>query len=296
MPLITRYAAHEALVRPIQPRAQIWRLVLAIVVIALVWFALSLLIVPLFARLMPPEDLVRLGHGETPFAMVILLGSFGFFVAGVALAVRLLQGRVLGSVLGRWALFWRQFRQVSLALLILVAGIALLPPYELDAPLGAGLPFAQWLTLLPLSLLAVLVQTSSEEIVFRGFLQQTLAARFSAPLIWIGLPSVLFGLAHYMPEDAGDNACLIVVWAGVFGLCAADLTARAGTLAPAIALHFFNNVVALVVFASPTTMNGLALYILPYGMSDTEALRPWLVVEFASMLVGWLAARLAIRR
>jgi len=46
----------------------------------------------------------------------------------------------------------------------------------------------------------------------------------------------------------------------------------------------------------PDDLSGLALYVTPFGMEDTEALRAWLPVDFAMMLVSWLAARLAIRR
>jgi hypothetical protein len=89
---------------------------------------------------------------------------------------------------------------------------------------------------------------------------------------------------------------LIAIWAGVFGILMADLTARAGTLGPAIAVHLFNNVTAIMIVSSPTSLNGLALFHLPFEMSDTEALRPWLAVDFAMMLISWLTARLAIRR
>jgi hypothetical protein len=82
----------------------------------------------------------------------------------------------------------------------------------------------------------------------------------------------------------------------MFGVLAADLTARAGTLGPAIALHFFNNIIALLFISLPDSLSSLALYVLPYDMSDTDVLRQWLLVDFAVMIVGWLAARLALRR
>jgi len=185
---------------------------------------------------------------------------------------------------------------VSLYLLALGGVLLLLPPYQMDAPMVPNLPVLTWLALLPLSLLALLVQTSAEEILFRGYIQQGLAARFRHPLIWLVLPSVLFALGHYLPAEAGENAVLITIWAGVFGLLMADLTARAGTIGPAVAVHFFNNFTALILFSSPTSLNGLALYLLPYEMSDVQALRPWMVVDFAIMIIGWLVARLAIRR
>ena len=81
-----------------------------------------------------------------------------------------------------------------------------------------------------------------------------------------------------------------------FGILMADLTARAGTLGPAIAVHFVNNIVALLILGSPSGLYGLALYLLPYELSDVTALRPWLLVDCATTLVLWLVARLAIRR
>ena len=148
---------------------------------------------------------------------------------------------------------------------------------------------------MPLSLGAVLVQTGCEELLFRGYIQQSLAARFKSPLIWMLLPSILFGLAHYQPETAGDNAWLIVLWAAVFGLINADLTARSGTLGPAIALHMTTNAVAVLLISVHDQMSGLSLATIPVA-TDSAELRNWLAIDFAFMLVGWLAARLAIRR
>jgi len=123
----------------------------------------------------------------------------------------------------------------------------------------------------------------------------------------LGRPLVLFSAAGgarmqegilslmQMPRTT-DNAWLLCLWAMGFGLLMADLTARAGTLGPAIAVHFVNNIVALLILGSPSSLFGLALYLLPYEMSDVAALRPWLWVDCATMLVLWLVARLAIRR
>jgi len=164
------------------------------------------------------------------------------------------------------------------------------------APLVPNVPPGQWVLLLPLALAGVLIQVSAEEIVFRGYLQQQLAARFASPLIWMGLPSALFALGHHQPDVAGDNAWMITIWAGVFGVLMADLTARSGSLGPAIAVHFVNNVSAIVIVSLPEDLSGLSLFTTPFGMDDTEALRAWLPVDFAMMVVMWLAARLALRR
>ncbi len=47
--------------------------------------------------------------------------------------------------------------------------------------------------LLPLTLAGLVVQTGAEELLFRGYLTQQLAARFEARAIWMGVPALAFG-------------------------------------------------------------------------------------------------------
>ncbi|KIC40838.1 CAAX protease [Ruegeria sp. ANG-R] len=275
---------------------EIWRLLAGLVLISVVVVTLNALLFAVVAGLGAPGSAAAFLTGSSPLALLVVLSSFVFATFGVALGARLFQHRSLASVLGEQSLTMRQFWRVLRALLVLALVILILPPYDLGVPLIANLSLSKWLLLLPLSVIAVLIQTSAEEILFRGYLQQSLAARFRSPLIWMGLPSLLFAAGHYSPATVGDNALLIAIWALAFGLLTADLTARAGTLGPAIALHFFNNFTALLVISLPDNLGGLALFHLPYESSDTDALRPWLFVDFALMIVGWLTARLVLRR
>ena len=290
------YAPHQMLLVEARKHPELWRLVVGLTIVAAVVVALNAVLFTTVARFGSAEWASALLVGSSPAALLIVLASFIFATLGVALAARLIHRRSLVSIIGPQSVaalqFWRVFRILAL----LGAVLLVLPPYDLGAPLVANLPFSKWLNLLPLSLAAVLVQTSAEEILFRGYLQQGLAARFRSPLIWMVLPSLLFAIGHYSPATAGQNALLISIWALAFGLLAADLSARAGTLGPSIALHFVNNFTALVVISLPDNLSGLALYHLPFETSDTAAIRPWLFVDFAFMIVGWLAARLALRR
>lgn len=290
------YRAHEALVRFARLQPALWRLVLGLVLVASVSLAMTAALQVAVAGLFPGSWLQGLADGSTPGAMLVLLGSFVFLSLGVAMAARLFHQRGFATVTGHLHPLLHQFGRVSLYLLGLSLLLMVLPPYDMGPPMTRNLPFWTWLGLLPLSVAAVLVQTGSEEILFRGYIQQALAARFRHPAVWLLVPSALFALGHYLPAEAGDNALVITAWAGLFGLLMADLTARAGTLGPAMAVHFFNNVTALLLFASPTSLNGLALYLIPFGLADVQALRPWMAVDFALMLVSWLCARLAIRR
>lgn len=229
-------------------------------------------------------------------SMLFLLASFGLMTLSVIVALRVAHLRGFLEVLGPGALFKQQFFAVLVMLILVNGAVAILPPWGMGEPLAPNTPPVQWLVVLPFALIAIMVQVSAEEILFRGYLQQQLAARFSSPLVWLVIPAVLFGVGHYMPEEAGENANLFIIWAVIFGLLMADLTARAGTLGPAIAVHFANNVAALLFVSLPDGLSGLSLFVTPFDMSDTAQVRAWLPVDFAMMIVSWLAARLAIRR
>jgi membrane protease YdiL (CAAX protease family) len=294
------YAAHEALVAPARAKAQVWRLVLGLIIASGVYLLCNqFLFRNMFTLLGDDADgfFEALQSGATPTAMIILLLSFGFMILGIAVAVRVVHARGVLSVLGDAGSFWRQFRAVLAILVLINIVVWILPPWSWDGePLQKNMAYSAWFMLLPFSLLAVFIQVSAEEVVFRGYIQQQLAARFASPVVWMLIPAILFGFGHYLPDDAGPNAQTIAVWAVVFGLLMADLTARAGSLGPAIAVHLVNNVTAILLVSLPDELSGLALYLTPFSMEDAEILESWLPVDFAMMLVSWLAARLAIRR
>tara|TARA_R110002012_G_scaffold93833_5_gene227599 strand:- start:57 stop:947 length:891 start_codon:yes stop_codon:yes gene_type:complete len=293
------YDAHKAFFAPAVASAAIWKLIVGFLVASAVYLLLNNLFFSTLFNILGPEygsfyeDLLT---GKTPMAMFLLLGSFGLMIVGIAVVTRLIHRRPVSGLIGPVNLAVPQFIAVVRILVIIGAVTFLLPPWNFGTPFVSNMPLGQWVVLLPFSLVFVLVQVSAEEIVFRGYVQQQLAARFKSPLIWMVLPSSLFALGHYLPDQAGENAIVIALWAGVFGMLMADLTARAGSLGPAIAVHFCNNVTAILIASMPDDLSGLALYLVPFSMEDTEALRAWLPVDFGIMFVSWLAARLAIRR
>ena len=294
------YRAQAALLQDNRVDQTIWRLAAGLVVAAIVMVTLNSSLQAAIMRLAPSLWVTHFseaaGLGQTPFSMLVTLFSFGFLIIGISVALRLVHKRGLSSLLGPRSVFIGQSVRVLSVLLAIGAVLLVLPPYNLGMELVDNLPFSRWLVLLPFGLVAVFIQSASEEILFRGYIQQQLAARFSHPAIWMALPALLFAFGHYVPADAGDNALLLAIWSGLFGVLMADLTARAGSLGPAIILHTFNNVSALLFVSLPDNLNGLALYVTPVGMNDTELLRAWLPVDFATTIVFWLAARLAIRR
>lgn len=295
-----RYDPHNALTKAAVPTNELWRTGLGIVVIGAVTIATGQAIFALL-QLILGADAARTvmadsNTGQSAGSALLLLASTGALGLGAVLAVRSLHRRAGRSLIGPVPLAIQQFLRVLAAVGVILAVISILPPYGIYTGVTAGLPFAEWLMLLPLSLLVLLIQTGSEELVFRGYLQQQIAARFAHPVAWLTLPSLLFAVGHYSPGIYGSNAVWVVLWSFLFGLAMADLTARAGTLGPAIAVHLANNAWAILLLAPKGDLSGLALFHLPFGPEDEAALAALLPAELMMIAVTWLTARLALRR
>ena len=110
-----------------------------------------------------------------------------------------------------------------------------------------------------------------------------------------------------MPESAGLYQRLSVnenlayfAWAFCFGLAASDLTARSGTLAPALALHLVNNARVFLFFGTEDGPDsGLALILLPaepdLPLLPFDTLDPLIALPPQLLLLAllWGAARVA---
>ena len=294
------YRAYETLAAPARARSGLVRLACGIIMLAVLStlfqvFILGFLFGALGLEAENGTALETAMDGRSPQAVLAILFSFTGYFAALALVLRLLHKRGLRSVLGPSGPALRQSAPILLALLGLLVLTFLLPiPDALRPTRNAALGI--WLPALPLALAALLIQVSAEEFVFRGYLQSQLAGRFPTPVIWLGLPALLFGGLHYAPSVYGENAWAVVVWASLFGLAAGDLTARSGTLGPAITLHLVNNAYAFLLAAPEGYMDGLTLYTYPFNMDDPDQLVIWLPVELLILLSSWLLARLVLRR
>ncbi|MDQ2093939.1 CPBP family intramembrane glutamic endopeptidase [Rhodalgimonas zhirmunskyi] len=292
-----RYANHHMLTDPARPTAQLWRLALGLGIIVALFFAMSYSYFNLLAELVTQAEWPTLAQeidaGSSPRGMLALLGIFGLITLSLTLVLRTLHHRKLLSLIGPMGKAGRDFLRVTTAIIALSVLLLILPEPDGIAP-GPGLPLLRWAALLPLALPLIFIQVTAEELVFRGYIQSTLAARIRSPLVWMFLPAALFGALHWDPQVMGDNAPVYVATAFIFGLASADLTARSGTLGPAVALHFAINVSALLLTAPQGNNFGLALHLYPFTLDDTAARAIWLPYDLLQLLCAWLAARLAI--
>lgn len=265
----------EAFIGPARTRPALWRLLLGALLAVAAWFACLFVLFPLASHL--PADPGRL-------FLLAYLASFAGLAAGVAAAARFLQRRRPVTLLGPGGFRPSHFAAGAAAIALMTA---------LSAPFSSSLllrqlPLATWAAWLPLALPLLLVQTAAEEIAFRGYLMQGLAARFASPWVWFLLPALAFGALHWNPAEFGSDAWLVVFSTTVIGLVLADVTVRTGNLSAAIGLHFANNVTSLLLVTLPGPLSGLSLFVVA---PDPAAVRPLLLADLAVTLLAWAVWR-----
>ncbi|SIO13537.1 type II CAAX endopeptidase family protein [Vannielia litorea] len=281
---------------PARATPDLWRIgaVLGLMFVAVMM--LQQLVFILLAALGGPEavEAVFTSDGTGAGRTLAALFSHGLFAVALAIALRAVHWRGFLSLFGPGAHAVGDFFRVLYWLVPLYIAAAAFLPTSYDLIPNAAMPVNRWMLYLPLGLAAVAVQAGTEELFFRGYLTQQIAAGTRAGnWAWMAAPAILFALLHWT-ASAGDNAIWFCLWAFVFGLVAADLTARAGNLGPALALHIVNNGVALLGVTVPGPVAGLALYHTPFA-ADAGVIPGLMPAEFGVLLVGWLAARVAIR-
>ncbi|SFH09392.1 hypothetical protein SAMN04488020_106221 [Palleronia marisminoris] len=289
--------AFKAFIAPARRKPALWRLALGIVLMVAVivaWGAALLGGVYLLDGGTAVRAALRsMVTPEAPAGTLLLLATFIGMAAAPVIAARLLHGRGTASLIGPRVRAARHFGwAVALVAMVYMASLLL---FGLGAPPEPNLTPDLWAKLLPLALVLVLIQTGAEELIFRGYLLQQLAARFPLRVVWLVLPAVVFGALHYDPVTAGDNALLIAGSAAAFGLAAADLTARTGSLGAAWGLHFANNVAALLIVATKGTITGLALYVTPYAADDVELTGTLIAADSAVLVAIWAILRWRLR-
>ncbi len=260
-------------VAPARSETRWWKVLLTLIV----WFAGYFIFSTIFFAVMslvvviPGIEDAAQGKFTTPISVYLLLMTFMIWMGVFWISVWAFHKRGMASLLGGPSgRFLRCFGvAVLMSAVFLVATQTLLPS---DDRIVENIAFERWLGLLPLGLFLMLVQVSAEEILFRGYLQQQLAAWINNRLFYMVVPSIIFGCAHFSGELGTDVGIMIVVATGLLGLFLADLTYRTGNLGAAIGVHFANNFGAMFYISYQEQISGLARYVAPDYFDQPELL------------------------
>lgn len=254
-----------------QRRTTLPRLILGLAVVAVIWTSATLVLLIsgsyLHAHWLAlsgagaPEGGVMRDFITTPAGILISLASFAGIWIGVWAAMRFVHRERIGSLLGVGRRISRQgFAKgfAAVAATSLLSEIALL---ALHPGMARGsISLAAWLGfLVPVTLLAFL-QTSSEEVLFRGYLQRGLANRFRSPLAWALVPTLLFTTMHWSTTSSLAMNLCILVSIGAFALVLALSVYATGNLGAAFGAHLGNNLFGFLLISHQDSYDAFALF------------------------------------
>lgn len=291
------YSAHAEFVNlaPDQPP----RRIVAGIILIIVGFVYGLpVLTSVFGFGVAPEDL---REGTSRGGLTAQLLAFLAPLLALVFVVRIVERHNLKSLFvphtrllgGLWACFR------SVCLMLLVLNFTFFWPGT-DNLIEAR-PLAGWLLFAPVAIAVIALQVSTEELIFRGWLQQRLARLNPSPLVWMALPSAFFGILHFFNADTPSEGVTWAIFGTLLALAASDLTARHGTVGPAIGLHLANNLFAFMLFGEENAAaTGFALLLLVENESNPPLFS--LIWGFEALFTGffllilWLAARIGMRR
>jgi membrane protease YdiL (CAAX protease family) len=266
-----------------QGKNQWWRYLLGILVVLFAFIGLGLLlsgIAALLVVLIVPmkgvtgdlqQRLVQ--FAETPSALMLAISLMPFVCGflGLLFVMPVIHQRGVRSLLGnddpsnegqsnrkiRWSQIGLGFG-VWFLLLLLLSGVG----YWMS-PASYRFTFdpAQWLILLPVALLLIPIQTSAEELFFRGYLLQGSGLLTRQPLIIILLNSLLFMLPHLgNPEmQRGFVWGALTYW--MLGVFFVAITLKSNRLELSLGVHAAQNLfVALVLNSKDSALPTHALW------------------------------------
>jgi membrane protease YdiL (CAAX protease family) len=230
-----------------------WRYLLAVLLILFFWQIIGAIpSVALFILNSLPGSyqaaMQTYGLPGSLSGFVALMLASVFFIIGIYISIRFIHHRPLKTLLTstRSIALERLFQGFGVwfilaALMSLMEALLYPGRYILTLDVRRFIPF------LFLALILIPIQTTAEELFFRGYILQGFGLRFRNIWILSGISGLLFCLPHMMHPEASVNYPLLGLYYFAFGFSLAYITMRDGRLELALGAHAANNLFSVLI-------------------------------------------------
>lgn len=190
------------------------------------------------------DSFMSMGINKNLFLFLIIV-SFAFGLLGLFLSVKYIHKRKWKTLLTSrkatdWKRFWFSFLAWGIVSAVVIGVSILLAPETFTWNFKAG-PF---FTLLLVSFLFLPLQTSFEELLFRGYLMQGIGTWFKNRWVPLLVTSIAFGLLHGANPEVEKLGYIAMVFYIGTGLFYGITTLMDEGTEIALGLHAANNIVA----------------------------------------------------
>jgi uncharacterized protein len=227
-----------------------WRYVLGLVVILFSWLvvgsAASIGVAFVLSGQIDPTLLSPVG------LFLYIMASFLFFLAGILLTVSLVHRRPLRTLItAREKINWHRVGHGFVAWFVPICLIGGLGQYLFyPDSFSFNSDFVSFALFVPIALVLTAIQTTTEELFFRGYIVQGVSIVWTNRVFLAIASAVVFTLPHLLNPEAIAGGWL-TVFSNYFlvpGLLWTVVSLIDGTTELAIGVHFANNIVGFLLF------------------------------------------------
>jgi len=233
-----------------------WRYLLSFGLIVLFWLGGSLLLVLLLYMYFLVDNNPATGFDSNstfnidvnPLAnLAVSLMSFIPLLISIILAVKLIHRRPVTSLITPYKkVDWKRIGVGILAIWILAIFSCVLEAVLYPGRYQFSFDSSEFFKYVPLILVFIPIQATTEELIFRGYFTQSLNLLFKRPWIAIVLSSTVFMLMHYANPEVSVNVVLTLGYYFTVGLFMAVITLKDNRLELALGCHIGINLFVLV--------------------------------------------------
>lgn len=247
-------------------RNQWYYYIFTLLIVFFVWQVIGVIPLMIYTFNITPgllEEMFCLSHPEvlqtalntalqTNGGLALMILSFGFGMAALLWCIRYIHGKKIISVITARP-------RIDLKKIFFAAGV-----WSLLSLLGFLLQFisanpeelvfqfepVNFFILLLISLTLLPIQTSFEELLFRGYLMQWSAYLFQYRWVAVALTGILFGIMHGANPETEMGLWIVMPQYILMGLLLSYITVKDDGMELALGLHMANNILAAITVTS----------------------------------------------
>ncbi|AZB44603.1 CPBP family intramembrane metalloprotease [Bacillus sp. FJAT-42376] len=231
--------------------------------------------------------------GISPFIDFVLLHvMYLFWLLGIFIAIKYIQKRTLRSLITArervdWRRIWWAFGMFFGIYAILNLADWLI--FREGLTLNEETSVPQFLILLVLVLFFTPIQTTVEELFFRGFLVQWLGKGIKSPIIIAIIIALIFGSLHFSNPEMGRSALLVGLEYITAGFMLTFIALKTGSAELSIGAHAANNIFLFLLISDEQSVGGKMPAIFTIGEVQPGISLLWSVILFG--VFYWLSVR-----
>ncbi|WP_162357001.1 CPBP family intramembrane glutamic endopeptidase [Metabacillus mangrovi] len=238
---------------------------------------------------------IELGRsiGLSPYIEFMLLNSvYLFWLLGLFISVRFIHKRPLRSLVThrdhvQWGrVFWGFGVFLGIYLLLNVADLLI---FQEGFKVNPGTSPSQFLLLFGLVLIFTPIQTTVEELFFRGFLAQWIGKGVRNPLLLSLIIALIFGSLHFANPEMSRSALFVGLEYLFAGFMLTYVAVKTGTAELSIGAHAANNIFLFLFFSDKQSVGGELPALFEAGEVNAGISLLWSVVLFG--VFYWMSMR-----